>query len=195
MEPGHRPGSAPDAIEPVGALRFSELDPHWQQVLTTTYLSVVLVRDATEMDIEELFSRLNKGEPLTAAERRNAMGGDMVRLIRDVVTRPFFACLAFSNGRYEHHDLAAGMLAIEAGTPDDTGGSPDAGTDAGGAEGLDRFVRDRREVSEFERRALLDALDGVLEVLTRVFSPADSRLASPAEALEHYRAARSGTRR
>ena len=70
VEPGNEPALPPDAREPSGPLRFSELDRHWQAVLLGTFLSVVLIRDATPADIDELFSRLNNGVPLSAEDRR-----------------------------------------------------------------------------------------------------------------------------
>lgn len=62
------PGLA-DAPPPAGPRRFSELGRPWQTMLLRTYLSVVLIRHATEDDIEELFSRLNDGSPLDAERR------------------------------------------------------------------------------------------------------------------------------
>jgi hypothetical protein len=168
----------------VGPRRFSELDPHWQHVLTRTYLSVVLIRDATEEDIEGLFSRLNNGEALNAAERRNALGGDMVRLIRDVARRPFFAeSLAFSNARQEHYDLAARLLALEW-ERSNPAGLPDLG-----AEGLDAFVREHRQLADADRAMLIGSIEAQLEILGRMFSRADPRLSSPGEVLLHYTAA------
>jgi hypothetical protein len=181
IEPGHLPDLPPAAVAPVGALRFSELDPHWQRVLTGTFLSVVLIRDAREEDIEDLFSRLNNGEALNAAERRNALGGEMVRLIRDVARRPFFTeRLAFSNARHQHFDLAARLLAIE--VADRVGaGVPDLG-----ARSLDAFVRDHRHLPEPDRAAISDGIDGRLSALSQAFSAADPLLGSPAQALLHY---------
>ncbi|HET7702134.1 MAG TPA: DUF262 domain-containing protein [Candidatus Limnocylindrales bacterium] len=72
------------AVAPVGGLRFSELDATWQRALLRTPLSVVLIRAASEEDIEELFSRLNNGVALSASQRsrlddrrasRAALGG------------------------------------------------------------------------------------------------------------------------
>jgi len=51
---------------PVAGMRFSDLDPHWKAALRGTYLSVVLIQDATLDEIEELFARLNSGVPLAA---------------------------------------------------------------------------------------------------------------------------------
>ena len=182
IEPGNLPDLPPDARTPVGAVRFSQLDDAWQRVLTQTYLSVVLIRDASEEDIEDLFSRLNNGEALNAAERRNALGGDMAKLIREVARRPFFLeCLHFSNGRLQHLDLAARLLAIEAARRDDVPGLPDLG-----AKALDAFVSSHRQLAVDERAALNDGIDASLAILARVFEPADPLLASPAQALLHH---------
>jgi hypothetical protein len=182
IEPGNMPDVPPDAVTPAGALRFSELDPRWQKVLTGTYLSVVLIRDATEEDIEDLFSRLNNGEALNAAERRNALGGDMARLIREVARLPFFTeRLHFSNARLQHLDLAARLLALEAARRAEAAGIPDLGPKA-----LDTFVREHRRMADAERSALLAGVGRQLDVLARVFAPADPLLGSPAQALLHH---------
>jgi len=45
-------------------------------------LPVILVETDDEDLIEDMFSRLNEAVPLNAAEKRNSIGGDMVRSIR-----------------------------------------------------------------------------------------------------------------
>jgi uncharacterized protein with ParB-like and HNH nuclease domain len=98
----------------VGGSKYSELSPDWQEIFKAKALDVVLVQNADEDDIEELFSRLNNGEPLTAAEKRNAMGGQMSKLIRDVAKDPFFTQrLKFKNTRLQFLEVAAKMLLIE----------------------------------------------------------------------------------
>jgi hypothetical protein len=171
----------PTAVRPpVGALRFSQLDRHWQQLLTGTYLSVVLIRDADAEDIEDLFSRLNNGEALNAAERRNALGGDMATLIRDVARRPFFAeRLPFSNARHEHFALAAALLAVEVAR---RAGEPDL--PALGDAALDAFVRENRQLGQVDRVALSDGIDIQLDMAAHVFSPSDPRLDSAGMALD-----------
>jgi hypothetical protein len=179
VEPGNVPDLPGGVVAPAGALRFSQLDRLWQRVLRDTYLSVVLIRNAREDDIEELFARLNNGEPLNAAEKRNAMGGDMARLIREVTQRPFFAeCLRFSNDRQQHYDLAARLLALEHAGRARTGALPDLRNPA-----LDTFVRKNRHLEAKDRAALLQAIDRRLAILDRVFGPADPLLATPAQAL------------
>jgi hypothetical protein len=64
--------------------------------------------------IEDMFSRLNEAVPLSAAEKRNAIGGPMAQCIRDVADHDFFGSkVRFSNRRYQHREVAARLLFIE----------------------------------------------------------------------------------
>src|SRR5688572_31542131 len=90
IEPNNYPELPAEAVPPAAGMLFRDMDPIWQEVLKSTFLAVVLIQNAREEDIEDLFSRLNNGEPLNAAEKRNAMGGEMARLVREVAARPFF---------------------------------------------------------------------------------------------------------
>lgn len=172
-----RVGSVPvdvvgtDAVAPTGPLRFSGLDPAWQRLLLGTFLSVVLIRDASEADIDELFARLNSGTPLTDGERRNAMVGDMSALVRQVAALPpLGSLLPFPADRGAHREVAAALLALEdarrAGRP-----APDLSIS-----GLDAFVRDRPLVDEGARAALLRGIERGLGSATRTLDPDDPRL-------------------
>ncbi len=64
--------------------------------------------------IEDMFSRLNEAVPLNAAEKRNAIGGDMVSAIRSVANHDFFSrCVSFGNKRFQHRESAARLLLVE----------------------------------------------------------------------------------
>jgi hypothetical protein len=64
--------------------------------------------------IEDMFSRLNEAVPLNAAEKRNAIGGDIVRAIADVSQHVFFASrVKFRNNRYQHRESSARFLLVE----------------------------------------------------------------------------------
>jgi len=64
--------------------------------------------------IEDMFSRLNEAVPLNAAEKRNAIGGDLVQAIRNIAQHQFFISkVAFTNKRYQHLEVAARFLFIE----------------------------------------------------------------------------------
>ncbi|HEU0235837.1 MAG TPA: DUF262 domain-containing protein [Candidatus Limnocylindrales bacterium] len=175
VEPANVPGEPPEATAPRAGQRFSEFSPAWRDAFLSTFLSVVLIRGATEHDIQALFSRLNNGEPLNAAEKRNALGGDMARLVRTVAARPFFAeRLHFTNARLGHFELAARLLVLAA---SDGKGPPDQRSAA-----LDAFVREHRALAARERDALLRAVDDGLARMAAVFHPSDPLLASPSYA-------------
>ncbi|MDP3859278.1 MAG: DUF262 domain-containing protein [Stagnimonas sp.] len=64
--------------------------------------------------IEDMFSRLNEAVPLNAAEKRNALGGEMVAAFREIASHPFFARnVALGNKRFQHREVAARLLMIE----------------------------------------------------------------------------------
>jgi len=64
--------------------------------------------------IEEMFSRLNQAVSLTSAEFRNAMGGNMVKLIRKTASQKFFKKkVSFTNKRFQHHEVSIRLLFLE----------------------------------------------------------------------------------
>jgi hypothetical protein len=64
--------------------------------------------------IEDMFSRLNEAVPLNSAEKRNAFGGCMVKVIREVSNHPIFTNnVRFRNNRYQHFEVAARYLLVE----------------------------------------------------------------------------------
>jgi hypothetical protein len=182
IEPKNRPELPSSVVDPQARQRFSEFHPRWKEVLRRTYLAVVLIQNATEEDIEDLFSRLNNGEPLNAAEKRNAMGGDMNELVREVAHRPFFTDrLRFSNARYQHYELAARILLVETADPDGSGPFPDLRSRS-----LDAFIRANRRLDASDRRALGRRVKDRLSTLERVFRPADPLLARQSFPLLYY---------
>jgi hypothetical protein len=74
----------------------------------------VLVETDDEELIEDMFSRLNEAVALNAAEKRNALGGPMAKLIRDITAHDFFQNkVKFLNWRYRHYEVAARLLFLE----------------------------------------------------------------------------------
>lgn len=182
IEPANLPDLPHGVGHPRAGQRFGELDPAWQQILRTTHLAVVLIQNATEEDIEDLFSRLNNGEPLNAAEKRNAMSGDATRLVRSIAAHPFFReRVRFSNTRSHHHDAAARVLLIEAAALRGAAGPPDLRSRA-----LDRFTQANRRMPAGRRRALRDRVSANLDRMCEVFLPADPLLASQASPQLYY---------
>ncbi len=77
-------------------------------------LPVIAVDTDDEDLIEDMFSRLNEAVPLNAAEKRNSIGGEMVRAIRRLSRHKFFTNnVKFPNKRYQHMEVAARILLVE----------------------------------------------------------------------------------
>lgn len=182
IEPANLPNLPNGVTHPLPGDRFSQLDPAWQRALRQTYLAVVLIQNATETDIQDLFSRLNNGEPLNAAEKRNALGGDAVRLVRAIASHRFFRDrVRFPHSRYQHHDAAARLLVLEDALLRGVTELPDLG-----ARALDRFVRDHRRIAPAHRRALRDRVVAVLDRLSETFVSRDPLLGTQSAMLPLY---------
>lgn len=176
IEPANLPDLPDGVTHPRAGQRFADLHPAWQRVLRQTYLAVVLIQNATESDIEDLFSRLNNGEPLNAAEKRNAIGGDAAAIVRGLAGHRFFADrVRFANQRYQHRDAAARLLALEDAALGNRPDLPDLGGRA-----LDEFIRANRRLTPARRRALRGRVEAVLDRLAEVFESRDPLLATQA---------------
>lgn len=97
--------------EPLGDLsgkRWSDLPDAARDRLQFATITVSLVEDASDEQIRELFLRLQEGEPLNAAEKRNAMAGPVRDFVADeLVQHPLFGSLGIRQRRYNWHELAA----------------------------------------------------------------------------------------
>lgn len=176
------PEEARSARPPSAGERFSELDPAWQGVFRATHLSVVLIQNATVGDIEDLFARLNNGEPLNAAEKRNAIGGSMAGLARELSRHPFFTDrLPYGNERHQHFDLATKVLVLEMAEREGRTAVPDLHADR-----LDAFVRDHRALQHDDRERLKERSLVPLSLLARAFRADEPLLARPASAPLFY---------
>jgi hypothetical protein len=87
---------------------------HKRQILQFK-LNIAVITDATNDEVRELFSRLQKGMRLTPPELRNSISsqlGDVVRSIAD--NNEFFTATGcpFKDVRYHHRDLCALAFAV-----------------------------------------------------------------------------------
>lgn len=100
-----------------GGLTYADMSkeyPRLKIIFDSFTLPIILVETEDIDLIEEMFSRLNEAVPLNAAEKRNAIGGSMAKVIRDVADHNFFKCkVRFSNRRYQHREVAAKLLFLE----------------------------------------------------------------------------------
>lgn len=97
----------------IAGKKFSQLPDAVKDLFDQYELHFVILRDAEQEEVEEMFLRLQNGTTLKSAEKRNAMPGEMGRFVRELVKHPFFARLPFDNYRFTHDELAAQMTLLE----------------------------------------------------------------------------------
>lgn len=133
--------------------------------------------------IEDLFSRLNEAVPLNAAEKRNAMGGPMPRVISKVADHQFFTKnVPFSNQRYQHREVVAKFLLLA--QAENIGDTKKAY--------LDDLVRQfRKNNKKKEAVALGLTVSQTLEPMHQVFIDRDPLLKTQAMTVIYYLAFKS----
>ena len=93
--------------------KWSDLSGNEQKRIGDFELSVVLIEDASDLEIGQLFLRLQEGVSLNPAEKRNAMPGDMRDFIVDLSKHGVFPLTRFSDVRFKWHDIAAIITCLE----------------------------------------------------------------------------------
>ena len=157
--------------DPSTEFLYSELSTYQKELFKATNLDVVMIQNADEDDIEELFSRLNNGEPLNAAEKRNAIGGEMNSFIREIANHDFFKdYLPFVNKRYNYFELAIRLIQIEHYSLNGNGipNSP--------KKELDRLVKNNKILDPSLKKKLETSLSNKLNILKKTFSKKDTLL-------------------
>lgn len=95
-------------------MNYSELAKKYPKIKSRfdSFSLPIVTVETDDLDlIDDMFSRLNEAVPLNAAEKRRAIGGDMVKAIDDVAEHEFFTKkVKFSNKRYQHKESAARLL-------------------------------------------------------------------------------------
>jgi len=108
-----------DASIDLSGLSYADIAKHHPKIrvkFDSFVLPVVTVSiEGDDLDrIEDMFSRLNEAVPLNAAEKRNAIGGYLVKSITDISLHSFFTTrVRFGNNRYQHKEAAARFLLVE----------------------------------------------------------------------------------
>jgi hypothetical protein len=130
--------------------------------------------------IDDLFYRLNEAVPLNAAEKRNAIGGDMSSAIKSVAAEPFFdKKVRFSNRRYQFLEVVARLLFIEDNWA--RGKVLDTKKPL-----LDNFVKDYRSGRSAQVDNIADRVKLVLEAMSATFTGKDVLLASQSVVPVYY---------
>jgi hypothetical protein len=160
---------------------ISQKHPRIKIQFDSFILPVVGVETNDDDLIEDMFSRLNEAVPLNAAEKRNAIGGDFVRVIREISNHQFFTRnVVFTNRRYQHREVAARMLLVED-CLQNIGKLID--TKKVYLDGLARkYAQDHLEVVyDLQREVLL-----VLELMTATFGASDPLLRAQGNMVVYY---------
>ena len=97
----------------LGGKRWSQLPDKARDRLQFTSVTVSKIEDATDEEIRELFLRLQKGNPLNAAEKRNAVAGPVRDFVADKLTRhPLWPKTAIRQSRFGWHEHSAIVLEL-----------------------------------------------------------------------------------
>lgn len=151
---------------------YKDLPLDVQTYLRDVGLDLVVVTTDDEEDIEELFSRLNNGVPLNGAEKRNAMAGDFVSLIREIASASPFVLtrVRVHNKKYAHYEIAAKMLLTE-----HQGRVTDLKSKF-----LDEIATNLRHMGTSDRKKLKAAVMARLHSLSKIFGKRDPLLSKQA---------------
>ena len=105
-------GSFPD-LGDLGGKCWSELPDDAKDRLQFANITVSKIEEATEDEIHELFLRLQRGEPLNAAERRNAMSGPVRDFVANhLASHSVWRETGLRSARFGLHEHAAIILAL-----------------------------------------------------------------------------------
>ncbi|HMN25201.1 MAG: DUF262 domain-containing protein [Ignavibacteriaceae bacterium] len=135
-------------------------------------LDIVIIYDATEDEIADLFHRLNNGTPLSTAEVRNSMPGVMKNTIKLLSKHPFLSKVSFSNRRFIHDQICAQMMLLE----------------------LNNGLADTRDISlskmysDYNKsvpKSAVENINSALDTLNKIF-PDSSRLLNRASTINLY---------
>lgn len=151
--------------------------PHIKINFDSFVLPIIIIQTQDLELIEDMFSRLNDGVLLNAAEKRNALGGEVILKVKDMVNNNFFNTkLKISNNRFQHYEIATRFLLIEDRLDKQMAIDTSKGI-------LDKFVEDNK------RTNLSMLYQNSLDVLTEmntVFSDKDNLLKRQGDMVIYY---------
>lgn len=165
----------------LSGLTYGDLATKYPELksLFDSYALPIITVTTEDIDmIEEMFSRLNEAIPLNSAEKRNALGGPLVPVIRGLAKHKFFKQnVAFSNKRYQHMEVDCKFLWL-------TYSKKIIDTKK---VYLDFFVKDfkRRSLSE-KSKSLERQVLNVLNEMSKIFTIRDSLLRTMSMPVIYY---------
>jgi hypothetical protein len=104
--------------EAIAGCKYESLPDDLRMRFDVYPLDVVIIDEADDDEIREMFLRLQNGTSLKAQEKRNAYPGNMRAFVHQLASHPFFTRVGFANSRFNHDLVAAQLVCLEiAGEP------------------------------------------------------------------------------
>lgn len=158
-----------------GGLTYSDLAKKYPKLkikFDSISLPIITISTDDLELIEDMFSRLNEAVPLNAAEKRNAFGGIISKLITKTSLHKLFKeNINFSNKRYQHKEAAAKILFLIYSLT--TGKKKIVDTKK---VYLDEFVKSNKKKSETDFEDIYKESFSVLNEMAKIFTKKDPLL-------------------
>lgn len=98
----------PNDTENIGGLTYQQLEDRIKDRFDDYEIDLVLIKEATEEEIRDLFLRLQLSTPTNTAEKLNAISGSMTIYIKKLSRHNFFKSkIVLKNNRLAHFAVAA----------------------------------------------------------------------------------------
>lgn len=166
----------PEVVRAAG-MNYSELAKRYPKIKSRfdSFSLPIITVETDDIDlIDDMFSRLNEAVPLNAAEKRRAIGGEMVKAIDEVSLHPFFSKkVKFSNKRYQHKEAAVRLIFLSYNLREDKVVDTKKPY-------LDQFTSDFKSGRSTDVQALKREVISLLDSITPVFVDKDPLLGSQA---------------
>jgi hypothetical protein len=102
-----------DESEGLSGKFYKDLDEKHQDLFDDYEFDVVEIEEGTDAEISEMFQRLQMGVSLNAAEKLNAIGGNMRDFVNELAKHPFFSKTIVKSSRGAHELICAQITAWE----------------------------------------------------------------------------------
>jgi hypothetical protein len=95
--------------------QYSDLNDDYRKRFDDYKFDTVILKNYDDSMVRELFTRLQRGKPLTPAERLNAFPGNIVLIMRQLGLHDFFKLVTMSLKRYHSYLMGARFLLLQYG--------------------------------------------------------------------------------
>ena len=92
---------------------WQDLTVEIQNIINSFSLSITELRKCTEIEVRDLFLRLQEGTTLSPPEKRNAMIGNMRDFVCELAKYKIFLKTTVKNDRFQYADYAAHVVLVE----------------------------------------------------------------------------------